>query len=237
MLKNCSLIFACILISFSTVAAIENVSENKLEKVIKNYITAKVPNVKMDEITLEFAGDENIEELNIGDPGTKVKVLEVMPGFRPAGWMMFPIEIKKGRSIKKKFIRIKVGIFRDVAVSVELIKKQTIITEAMLKKDKRDVSVLPNKYFRNLDPLIGKETKISIPVNSIIYDWMIKEVPLIRKGSQVQVLFANDGIEVRSAGIALEDGYLGAVIKVKRKDSSKTIDCKVRTDKVVEFSL
>ena len=160
MLKNCLLIFACILISFSTVVFAENVSEKKLENVIKNYIVARVPEVKKEEISLQFAADENIDGLKIGDPGTKIKVLEVLPGFRPAGWVMFPIEIKRGKASRKTFFRVKVEIFRDVVIAVGPIKKQTLITESLIMKDKRDVALLPNKYFRDISSLAGDRKSV-----------------------------------------------------------------------------
>jgi len=217
--------------------ALEN-PEQKVSEVIKNYIVAKYPNWSRDDLRLTFKlAEKTFDNLKKLPEEINFRVLEVYPEFKPAGNVIFPLEAINGENSQKIFLRAKVEVMKEVVAAAGLIKKSKVLEASDLKLEKRDVALLPQKYFVSADSMIGKEAKITIPQNSTVFEWMIGYLPLIRRGSEVTIIVSAPGLAVKTKGEALEDGYQDAEIKVKRSESKKTIAGKVISPTEVEVKL
>jgi flagella basal body P-ring formation protein FlgA len=62
------------------------------------------------------------------------------------------------------------------------------------------------------------------PVGSVLALSDLQPDPLIRRGSQVELLARLDGIEVRSSGRALGDGGAGERVRVQNETSMKVVE-------------
>jgi flagella basal body P-ring formation protein FlgA len=220
------------------VLALEN-PEQKTSDVIKNYVVNKYPDWAKEDVRLTFKMSEGVfGEMKSWPEQTALSVLEVYPDFKPVGSAVFPILASAGDEVfDKKLIRVKVEVFKKIAAAARLIKKGKTIEASDLKLDDRDIALLPQKYFTLLDPLVNKEAKISIPSNSTIFEWMVGDVPLVRRGAQVNLLVSAPGLVVKTKASAQEDGMLGSEIKVKRLDSNKQLSAKVVSASDVEVKL
>lgn len=65
----------------------------------------------------------------------------------------------------------------------------------------------------------------------------IQPVPLVVKGRTVEVIVKGSGLEIRMAGVAQSDGWLGDEIKVMNSSSKKTFRAKVIGEETVEVTL
>ncbi|MGB9613353.1 MAG: flagellar basal body P-ring formation chaperone FlgA [Candidatus Margulisiibacteriota bacterium] len=219
---------------FNFTLALSN-PEQKAAEIIKDYIMAKYPNWSRDEIRITFKfAEKTFENLKTLGEDTTFKVLEVYPEFKPVGNVIFPIEIFSGNTSQKIFLRAKVEVIKKVAVAAKGIKKKKVLEATDLKLEERDIALLPQKYYVESERLVGKEAKINIPANSTIFEWMVGEVPLIRQGDEVMIVVSAPGLTVKAKGEALEDGYGGQEIKVKRKESKKILVGKVISPTEVE---
>jgi flagellar basal body P-ring formation protein FlgA len=88
-----------------------------------------------------------------------------------------------------------------------------------------DLSVLAHSSLRH--PLAAGAVLTS---NDLLPDFMV------RQGEQVTVVASADGIRVRAAGVALQDGRLGALVRVQNSSSDRVVQGVVRGDRVVEVS-
>jgi flagella basal body P-ring formation protein FlgA len=212
--------------------------EQRVADTIKDYIVNKYPDWPREDIKLTFKmADAVFAGLKTVPEDAKLEVLEVYPDFKPVGSVVFPIRAAFGGAERKVTVRARVEVIRDVAAAARLIKKGTALEAADLKMNSRDVALLPQKYFVGLDPLVGKEAKISIPENSTIFEWMIGEAPLVRRGSLVTLMVSAPGLTVKTKAEAQEDGGLGSEIKVKRADSRKVVTAKIISPDEVEVKL
>lgn len=212
--------------------------EQRAAAVIKDYIAAKNPDWRPDEIRLTFKLAENtFESMKNLPENAELKVLEIYPEFKPVGAVIFPLSISTGEGFRKVMLRAQVKIIKRIASAARAVKKGKTIEAADLKLEERDIALLPPKYFSEVNPIIGKEAKLSIPANSTLFDWMVGEIPLVRRSTEVSILVNSAGLTVKARGEALEDGYLGSEIKVKRKDSSKIVSGKIISPNEVEVRL
>jgi len=215
-----------------------NNPEQKVAEVIKGYILTKYPDWSRDEIRLTFKfAEKTFADVGKLTEDTRFRVLEIYPEFKPVGNVVLPIEIQNGENIQKILLRAKVEVLKRVAAAAKRIKKGKVLEASDLKLEERDIALLPQKYFVELYALVGKEAKITIPANSTLFEWMLGDLPLIRRGSEVTILVAEPGFTIKTKGQALEDGYRDAEIKVKRAESKKTIIGKVLSPTEVEVKL
>jgi flagella basal body P-ring formation protein FlgA len=236
-MKIISVLFFAALLAFSPAGAMRD-PEQKVAGVIKDYVITKNPQWFRDEIKVSFRFSADVfNELQKLPEETGIRVVEVYPEFRPVGNVIFPLEIKTGETAKKVFVRAKVEVDKKVIAAAKLIKRGKVIEAADLKIEERDIALLPQKYFVDTVSLVGKEAKINMPANGTIFEWMVGDLPLFRRGSAVTIVVASDGIKVKARGEALEDGYLNAQIKVKRKESRQAIVAKVISPTEVEVKL
>lgn len=66
---------------------------------------------------------------------------------------------------------------------------------------------------------------------------VIQPSPLVGKGRTVEVIVKGSGLEIRMAGVAQSDGWLGDEIKVMNSSSKKTFRARVIGEETVEVTL
>lgn len=214
--------------------------EQKVAGVIKNYIiiTAKHPEWLKDEIRINFKfSEKTFDRLAKLPAATKIKVIEVYQNFKPVGSVVFPLAVTYNGLTDKLFVRAKVEVMKSIVVAQKLIKKGQIVSTEDFKLETRDVALLPSKYLAEFYSLAGQMARTTIPANSTIFEWMVGDQPLIKKGSEVDLTVVSPGLSVKTKAIATEDGYRGGEIKVKCQDSKKIISGKVIDAGKVEVKL
>ncbi|MFA6169540.1 MAG: flagellar basal body P-ring formation chaperone FlgA [Candidatus Margulisiibacteriota bacterium] len=210
----------------------------RIVETIKGMVLAKYPNVVREELRVEIKIDEKGKAaLLTADDASTYRVMEVFPDFKPIGNVIFPIEVKKTGAVGKIFVRAKVEVLKKIVVAAAGLGRNKPLQAGDFTYETRDVALLPQKYYTDFQPLLGKEAKIPIPANSTIFEWMIGEPPVIRAGSEVGLVVAAPDISVRVAGLALENGYLNEQIKVRKKESGKILFGKVLSNNEVEVEL
>ena len=212
--------------------------EQALKDVIEDYVMTTYPDwIGYDiNISLKYA-DKMIDYLGGLEGDVDLRIVGVYRNFKPVGNVIFPIEVATATGKKKIFVRAKVEVFKNVVISNRRIKRGEEITAEDLALESRDIAVVPQKYYEDIAQVVETEAKTSIPKNSTIYEWMIKEIPLVHRGDQVAILVIGPNLRVKTMGRALEDGYLGKTIKVRRAESDKTLEGTLISSDEVEVRL
>ncbi|MFA5034542.1 MAG: flagellar basal body P-ring formation chaperone FlgA [Candidatus Margulisiibacteriota bacterium] len=219
-------------------AALAATPEERIVETIKSFVLSQYPSVVREELKVEIKIDEKGKAaLLTADDASTYRVMEVFPDFKPIGNVIFPIEVKKTGGISKLFVRAKVEVLKKIVVAAASLGRNKPLQAGDFIYQVRDVALLPQKYFTDFQPLLGKEAKIPVPANSTIFEWMIGEPPVIRVGSEISLVVAASDISVRADGLALENGYLGEQIKVRKKESGKILFGKVLSNNEVEVEL
>ena len=230
--------FGSLILTFGFPASALNNPEAKLTEVIENYVESAYPQwiglrIK---VNYKFA-DKLFDSLRDLEAGTQFKIVDVYRDFRPVGNVIFPMEVTGEGVNRKIFVRAKVEVFKPVVIAKKTIVRGSAITSAELGLEERDIAMLPEKYFNNTLLVAHTEAKTTIPENSTILEWMIKEIPLVHKGDAVSILVKGENLLVKAEGQVLADGYLGKEVKVKGADSKKVLEGVLISSKEVEVTL
>ncbi|WP_281951176.1 flagellar basal body P-ring formation chaperone FlgA [Nitrosophilus kaiyonis] len=85
------------------------------------------------------------------------------------------------------------------------------------------------------DEIIGNIAKRNIKKDSIIKRYFIEPNYLVIKRKSVKIIYKNGPIKIELLGLALENGILGQIIRVKNISSDRIIKCRVVAPFTVEF--
>ncbi|MDI6731489.1 MAG: flagellar basal body P-ring formation chaperone FlgA [Candidatus Margulisbacteria bacterium] len=212
--------------------------EHIISEKIRSFVLAKHPAWAKDDIRITFKYPEDTFE-KIAAYGDKaaVKIGQVSHLFRPAGSVIFPIEVKENNKTAKYLIRAKIEVFRKIVAASKTLRRKEIIAPDDITIEAKDIALLPEKYFYSVDDVLTREVKSSIPKRSVIFEWMIKKKPLLHRGEKVTILVISDKVKIETRGIAMDEGNMGDEISVKCDESKKTLKAKIVAADKVEVKL
>ena len=112
----------------------------------------------------------------------------------------------------------------------------TRLTTGDVSPEVRLVGGLPVGYLTDPAQLSRATLRHSLPAGAILTADDLLPDFMVRQGEQVTLVAAVDGIEVRAAGLALQNGRQGALIQVQNAASSRVIQGVVESDRVVDVT-
>lgn len=83
------------------------------------------------------------------------------------------------------------------------------------------------KPFTDIKDIVGSTAKIDISENDVITERMVIPDYKVKRKDYVKVIYSRNSIRIEIQGVALENGKLGDLIKVKNISSGKVLICKV----------
>jgi flagella basal body P-ring formation protein FlgA len=110
------------------------------------------------------------------------------------------------------------------------IQKGTVITQDDVELKDYPKSKIGNDYVTEISEIIGKAANRNLNKNNPIFSGDIKNPTVISKNSTVSAIFKTNAIEVKALAVALEDGGIGDVIRLKNFDSGKQFKGLVQED-------
>jgi flagellar basal body P-ring formation protein FlgA len=100
----------------------------------------------------------------------------------------------------------------------------------------RLVSGLAVGYVTDLSQLAHSSLRQPLPAGAVLTANDLLPDFMVRQGEQVTLIAAADGVQVRAAGLALQDGRLGALVRVQNASSAKVVQGVVESDRVVDVT-
>jgi len=110
------------------------------------------------------------------------------------------------------------------------------LTSADVAPEVRLVGGMPVGYLTDPAQLARATLRHSLPAGAVLTADDLLPDYLVRQGEQVTMVASVDGIEVRAAGLALQNGRQGALIRVQNATSSKVVQGVVESDRVVDVT-
>ncbi len=92
-----------------------------------------------------------------------------------------------------------------------------------------DISTLPQGYFTDPRQLLEQLARRDIAPGEPLRQSLLQPQRLIKRGDEVVILAEEDGLTVRSSGIALADGAAGAQIDIRNLRSERIIRARVHS--------
>lgn len=120
----------------------------------------------------------------------------------------------------------------EAVLSVRNITLGSLITADMLSMGQADLRLARGSLIKNPALVVGARVKRSLSAGQVV---TLQDLCLVCKGDLVTISGLNNGLEVRTVGIAQMDGILGDQIRVTNRQSNRTVVAEVVAVKKVEI--
>ncbi|MFH2035017.1 MAG: flagellar basal body P-ring formation chaperone FlgA [Candidatus Zixiibacteriota bacterium] len=205
------------------IAVLSAFSDEALDKMIISKVTQYY---SLDDNNIELEIRKN--NIEIIDGSYDSLVIRSLTRKEPRGLVPLIVDIYSGKEIiESGQIRVDIRYYQNVLVTSDRIKRNHPIVGRQLKEERRDVTYLNNKPIINPVDLINIWSRRAISKNQILTSDMIEKIPAITPGEEVSVMYQMAGLDIRTRGVALENGYIGEEIRVRNNDSKKIIACTI----------
>jgi flagellar basal body P-ring formation protein FlgA len=124
-------------------------------------------------------------------------------------------------------IQVRVVVKEPVVVAARALARGEVVTRAMVQVVEHDISSLGSGYFGALHEVEGMVVRNGLRSGLPLTPINLSPPLLVKKGEQVIITAISGQIEVRMEGESLEDGALGAIIKVRNRSSRQTVEAEV----------
>lgn len=220
MLKKLGFIVLFLLIWVNSCSAF---TKEEIISTLRQNIKDKLSGIKECSIVDLNVTVKNSEILNKINNNNAKKFFCVIKTEKLWGFLIVPINFynEQDKLVDKLRLLVEVKAFANLVSAKRNLKAREIVKEEDLQVSCDEINDKPNNIITNINEAIGRETKYDITKGNFLLKSMIQEVPLIRKGDKISIIFLNNGIKLELEGTALEDGYYSKTIQIKRKDVFK----------------
>ena len=114
-------------------------------------------------------------------------------------------------------------------------KNETILAEDITYQDVNE-KILSRGIITDENKIIGKGANRPINIGKPITAQMLTAPIVISKGSSVKAIYKSELLTIENSAVAMEDGAMGATIRLKNENSNKVIRGKVTAENTVELT-
>ncbi len=196
--------------------------ENRVERFIRNnFKNTKLVSINLPKKTFFIPSGNIKQKVTLKSESLKHLYLEYQ--IFEDGKIMYKIPVTA--NVKK---------YMNVIVSKRDIPKGKILTSEDLKTAEIEFK-RRSGYITEIENAVGKVAKRDIKKGTVIKNSLLRPDYKVKKRKNVRIIYRNKNINIELMGLALEDGAVGDVIKVKNISSGKVILCKVIKENTVIY--
>ena len=200
---------------------------DELTVVVEEYVAAHNPDWEGAELKITLGAVEPLIK-KYQDQQVSFKVPEDFKLTKITPRLTLPIMVlRDGAEVGRGAITARIEVFREVVVARRKILKKQPLSSDDLDIKKLEVSLYPNKYFVDKNLIIGKISTTLIPEGAVLLQWMVKDEPVVGRGTKVKIVIRSEGLLVEAQGEALDDGQVGDIIKVRRSGIKQNIEAEI----------
>lgn len=205
-------------------------AEHLFRTAIREYIEANMP-WPPGIVRVDFLSEEKESILPNRD-----LILRVEPAGNQdfIGDMVFLVKsFKGGNLLRTESVRTRIEVQQDVVTAARMLPAGTVLAESDIRTVRRWVRRIHPHSLASIEATSGKRLTIQVASGVEILATMLKEIPLVKKGKMVKIVFDNGSMQIVTVGLSEEDGVAGNIIRVKNITSNKIIYARVLSDSVV----
>ena len=135
------------------------------------------------------------------------------------------------------YVPVSMRLYREVLVLDREVGRGGVLTQADIRQEERDVTLLRRGYLEHPEQVLGKTPKRTLKTGTVLSSHLLDSSALISRGSRVTILGEIGGIEVRMEGKAMANGALGERIQVQNSSSNRRVEATVVAVGIVQVSL
>jgi len=120
-----------------------------------------------------------------------------------------------------------------VAVAAAPVAANEALTDAQVTIERRDISNIADPI-TTPDEVVGQMSRRMLRPGDILRSGQLSSPVLVKRGDAVTMIARRDGIEVSTAGEALDAGARGAMVRVRNANSGQVVRMRVAGPGMVE---
>ncbi|MET0981041.1 MAG: flagellar basal body P-ring formation chaperone FlgA [Telluria sp.] len=151
---------------------------------------------------------------------------------RQASRMHFAVRCPQAGASRLVYI-VRARISASVVVIATPLAANELITDAHLTVGQRDITSIADPVVAPIDA-VGQTSRRSLRAGDVLRNSSLTAPVLVKRGDAVVMIARIEGIEVSTAGEALDAGAKGATIRVKNSASGQTLRMRVTAPGTVE---
>ncbi len=201
-------------------------------------ISAEEIRERLDGFVREQCDNDNIvkyEILNIQMPnnlyvpdGNYKIILTRNSVTEPKGHVLVKLQIvHDGKIIKTGTVNFLLRCWEKVVIANRTIEKNKIIEMGWVRTDTVETTSLRPGYVTDINTVLGNVAAGFLRKGDLVYDRDIENLPVIRKGAVVDLVYVRGTIKIVLRVKALEDGAIGENIRVLNLQNKKRMQVKV----------
>ena len=105
----------------------------------------------------------------------------------------------------------------------------------MLEQEERDITLLKDGYYTEVDQVQGMQARRPMNAGDIFTRQHSESVPLVRQGDAVELVVDSGNMQLSTQGVALQDGGAGVRIRVRNQGSGKVLHGEVLAAGIVRM--
>ena len=161
--------------------------------------------------------------------------VSVRPGQRLLGSVPVDITISRdGRAVGRATAVLGVRVFQRMVVTRRRIRRGEIITKDVVRLQRAELTSPGNDVATDLAEALGREARRDIPAFAALSGRMVAAARVVRRGALVRLTARRGRMTITALGFAEQDGAVGQLIRVRNKDSRKTVHGRVVDARTVE---
>jgi len=129
-----------------------------------------------------------------------------------------------------------VEVLKKVPIVVKPLQAGEMLREDHVSLEFTELSRLPHDVVFDISSALGKEVRVSLRPGMVLRRSHLQLPLLVKRNEEVELIAQGKNFIVKAKGIALENGRLGEVIRVRNKESKKVVFAKVAGERLVEVS-
>lgn len=139
-----------------------------------------------------------------------------MPGQGQKPWGRVSVGVRCGDATRRvRYMQARVTVIGRYWVSAGELPAGTPIRADMLAAEQGDLSKLPANTVLERARIVGQETVRPLAAGTVIQDYQLREPTLVTRRQAVTLVAGGKGFRIRREGRALDDGPLGARVRVR----------------------
>lgn len=149
---------------------------------------------------------------------------------RQATRMRFAVRCP-GASRQEYIVRARISA--SVVVAATPIAANEVLTDAHVTVGQRDITSITDPVVSPIDA-VGQTSRRSLRAGDVLRNNSLSAPVLVKRGDAVVMIARQDGIEVSTAGEALDAGAKGALVRVRNASSGQIVRMRVSAAGMVE---
>ncbi len=115
----------------------------------------------------------------------------------------------------------------EVVLASRRINRGEVIAPADLIIHRREISMLDPNFISDPEQAVGKQSRTTLQTGAIVYENLLENPPLVRRGDRVKILAESGRVRVSAPGEVRDTGARGDLVRVRNLMSRQELQAQV----------